>query len=90
MEAEEELGMKEPTFLADAPVFHARTLTQGVNAGHIDVTTWLLVAGTAKSGYRVQEKEATQSGWIDIDELLRTSTLAHLHRGFRKIREIAP
>lgn len=85
MEVEEELGMKEPKLIIDIPVFLTRTLTQGTNAGHIDVTAWLLLEGEVHSTFEIQEKEASQSGWIQIEELLQTAELSNLHRGFKKI-----
>ena len=87
MEVEEELGMKEPKLLTEVPVFHTRTHTQGMNAGHIDVTSWLLIEGDPESTYQIQAKEASQSGWYNIKELLRTGELSNLHRGFKKIFE---
>lgn len=87
METKEELGMKEPRLLAEAPIFLTRTLTQGANAGHIDVTSWLLIEGDDRSAYEIQAKEASQSGWVNIEELLKTAELSNLHRGFKKMIE---
>lgn len=88
MEAEEELGMRQPKLLTEAPIFLNRTLTQGVNAGHVDVTSWLLIEGNAQSAYQIQEKEASQSGWVKIEELLQTAELSNLHRGFKKMLQL--
>jgi 8-oxo-dGTP pyrophosphatase MutT (NUDIX family) len=86
MEVEEELGMKKPKLITEAPIFLTRTLTQGMNAGHIDVTSWFLIEGDhPESTYQVQAKEASQSGWVEIEELLQTAELSNLHRGFRKM-----
>lgn len=87
MEIEEELSMKQAKLLSEAPVFLTRTLTQGMNAGHIDVTSWLLIEGNVQGEYQIQVKEASQSGWFKIEELLRTAELSNLHRGFKKILE---
>lgn len=87
MEVEEELGMQQAKLLSEAPVFLTRTLTQGMNAGHVDVTSWLLIEGDALSEYQIQAKEASQSRWFKIEELLRTAELSNLHRGFKKMLE---
>lgn len=85
-EVREELSMHTPNLIADNPVFLTRTLTQGLNAGHIDVTVWLLVEGNRRHAYHVQEKEAADSGWQEIDQLLRSTAFANLHRGFQKMK----
>lgn len=88
MEAGEELAIKEPKLLTEVPIFLTRTVTQGMNAGHIDVTSWLLVEGNEQSDYQIQTKEASQSGWVKIGELLQASDLSNLHRGFKKMLQL--
>lgn len=84
-EAQEELGILNPVILTDTPVFLTRTLTQGMNAGHVDVTSWFILEGNPNDTYVIQEKEASQSAWMDIRQLLESKELSHLHRGFMKL-----
>lgn len=85
-EMDEELGAKAE-FYIDQPIFHVRTLTQGANAGHTDVTLWFLLKGTPNHPYKILEKEATDARWFTIDEVLADPAMAHLHRGLKKIKE---
>lgn len=86
-EVREELNT-EAVFIDENCFFHTRTLTQGSNAGHIDVTYWFMLEGDPNIEYKVQEKEATGSKWFNIQELLDNPDFSHLHRSLRKIQNI--
>ena len=85
LELREELGVGEVTLIGKSPFFLNRTLTQGLNAGHIDITVWMLVAGNPEEKYNMQEKEASEGKWVTIQNILQDATLSHLHRPLRKI-----
>lgn len=87
-EIQEELGINQPVSVFDGPIFLTRTLTQGLNAGHIDVTAWLTFRSDAIQTYAVQEKEATHGQWIGINQLLSDPQYSSLHRGFRKMKSL--
>jgi 8-oxo-dGTP diphosphatase len=84
----EELQVQSITMLIDNPVFLTRTLTQGTNAGHIDITFWHALEGNPEDSYIIQEKEASDVMWMSIDELLSRKDMSHLHRGFQKLRNM--
>lgn len=83
-EMQEELNI-EPKLINSDPFFLTKTLTQGLNAGHYDITVWFLVEGDPKINYFVLEKEACQSKWIKIEELLVVPEYRHLERVYKKI-----
>lgn len=87
-ETREELGIEEPKLVLETPIFLTRTLTQGKNAGHIDVTSWYVLEADREAIMHIQEKEASESGWVEITALLQTPGLSNLHRGFQKLRSI--
>ena len=86
-EIREELNI-EAAFIDENSFFHTRTLTQGSNAGHIDVTYWFMLEGDTSMQYEVQEKEASGSKWFKIQELLDDLNFSHLHRSLKKIQNI--
>lgn len=86
-EIREELNT-EAAFIDKNSFFHTRTLTQGSNAGHIDVTYWFMLEGDPSVQYEVQEKEASGSKWFNIQEILDDPNFSHLHRSLRKIQNI--
>lgn len=84
-ELEEELGLKNSSPLSNCPTFLVRTLTQGQNAGHIDVTSWYPFWGDPSTSYSVQAKEASQGKWISISEIFTNPQYANLRRGYSKL-----
>lgn len=87
-ETREELGIEEPKLITETPIFLTRTLTQGKNAGHIDVTSWYVLEAHRDAIVQIQEKEASESGWVEITTLLKTPELSNLHRGFQKLKNL--
>lgn len=87
LEIKEELKT-EAKFFDTNPYFHTRTLTQGLNANHTDVTFWFILEGNPDEHYEVQEKEASGSKWSDIEEILSDKNYSHLHRGLKKMQGI--
>ena len=86
-ELKEEVGT-EADFFSEQPFFHVRTLTQGANAGHTDVTFWFLMNGNPGTQYKVLEEEASEAQWFTIDEVLKNPAFEHLHRGLRKSKDL--
>lgn len=84
-ELTEELGISDPQLLKQGPVFLSRTLTQGSNAGHIDLTTWFVFEGNPTTRFTLQEKEALSGAWIKTQDLLSDPKHVSLHRGFHKL-----
>lgn len=87
LEIREEINI-EPKFLDTHPFFLTRTLTGGVNAGHIDVTSWFLLEGDPEITYEIQAKEASEGKWTDIDSIENDPNLSHLHRAIKKIKAL--
>lgn len=86
-EIKEELGI-EAKFLLPHPFFLSRTLTSGLNAGHIDITAWFILEGDPSVAYRVQEKEASEAKWIAISALLDFPYQSNLPRAALKLLRI--
>lgn len=84
-ELQEELGIQFPNMVYPTPVFLSRTLTQGSNAGHIDLTTWFVFEESPEADFLLQEKEATRGAWIEIKKVLADPQYVNLHRGFNKL-----
>lgn len=84
-ECQQELYLK-PKFLIDKPFFLTRTLTTGLNSGHIDVTSWFLVEGDRRENYQVQSKEASEGKWFEIDKIINDPTHFYLSRVLKKIK----
>lgn len=87
LEIREEMSI-EPTFLDTKPFFLTRTLTGGVNAGHIDVTSWFLLEGNPDITYEIQAKEASEGKWADLESIYNDPNLRHLHRAVKKIKAL--
>ena len=87
-ELREELGIKNPQSLYQNPIFLTQTLTQGLNAGHIDITSWYPFRGDPNANYNIQEKEASQGKWIPISEILAHPQYSNLHRGYAKLSRL--
>lgn len=83
-EIKEELGV-EAKFLGPNPFFLSRTLTHGVDPGHIDVTAWFILEGNPSVTYNVQEKEASEGKWIALSELLNFPDQSNLPRAILKL-----
>lgn len=84
-EIREELGIENLPPLYGQPVFLTQTLTQGLNAGHTDVTSWHPFVGNQDIAYSVEEKEASQGKWILISEIFTDPQYANLYRGYAKL-----
>jgi 8-oxo-dGTP diphosphatase len=84
-ELQEELGIQFPRAVHPTPVFLNRTLTQGLNAGHIDLTAWFIFEESPEADFLLQEKEATCGAWIEIKKVLAEPQYINLHRGFNKL-----
>lgn len=84
LEIQEEL-QAEPIFISPHPFLLTQTLTTGLNAGHIDVTSWFIMEGDSSIQYNVQEKEASEAKWLKISELLNNENSSHLHRALSKL-----
>jgi len=84
LEIREELGISAE-FYSDKPFFHTRTVTQGINSGHIDVTFWFILLGNSDRNYHVQEKEASEAKWFNIKDILTDDLFKHLHRSLNKL-----
>lgn len=87
-ELQEELGIEHPVLIRENPIFLTRTLTQGLNAGHIDVTTWFIFEEEVANAYRIQEKEASEGKWFLVSEIMQNQQFANLHRGFHKLAQL--
>lgn len=87
LEIREELDV-DAIFHLDNAFFHTRVTTIGKNAWHIDVTFWFILQWSLSDTYKVQEKEASDSGWFLIEDVLVDKNFQHLHRGVKKLTEI--
>lgn len=85
LEIREEMNI-EPKFLSTKPFFLTRTLTGGVNAGHIDVTSWFLLEGNPEINYEIQAKEASEGRWTDLEVIENDPNFSHLYRAIKKIK----
>lgn len=83
-EMQEELGIIAKFYLNN-PFFHTRVTTKGLNSWHIDVTYWFILKGSSEDTYTVQEKEASDSAWFCIKDILTDTNFQHLHRGLNKL-----
>lgn len=83
----EEIGRVLP-FIIENPFFLTRTVTRGKNAGHIDVTAWFLLRGNSKVMYPIQEKDASLSKWMPVDQLFLLPEEANIPRAARKFIEV--
>ena len=84
LEVEEELGVKLPIF-DNKPFFLTETLTQGLNAGHIDVTLWYPLIGKPDQSFVIQEKEANLAQWFELSDIYTSPELQHLSRAVSKL-----
>lgn len=87
LEMIEELN-ESPRFINTKPFFLTRTLTTGLNSGHIDVTSWFLLEGNPHSQYKLQAKEAIEGSWFDLNNIGHEPSKAYLARAIRKIQTI--
>jgi len=87
LEMLEELN-KKPKFINTKPFFLTRTLTTGLNSGHIDVTSWFLLEGSQHSIYKLQSKEADEGRWFELNNIDHEPSNAYLARAIRKIQTI--
>lgn len=87
-ELEEELGITNPIMILNHPVYLTHTLTQGTNAGHIDLTSWYVFEGDNSITYKVQEKEASNGTWTPIKEILANPQYGTIKDGFIKIKNL--
>lgn len=84
LEMLEELHQK-PKFISRKPFFLTQTLTSGLNAGHVDVTSWFLVNGDPTANYSIQEKEASGGAWFNLATIEGELKQNHLTRAVQKI-----
>lgn len=86
LEMQEEL-QATAKFINSSPFFLTQTLTQGINAGHVDVTAWFLVEGDPEQNYHIQAKEANQGSWFDLNSNVAPLKSQHLSRMLRKLHD---
>lgn len=88
-EMREEL-QQEATLIIPDPLFFTNTVTSGLNAGHIDTTAWFLVEGDPNDHYRVLEREASESRWMDLISLSTMPARSNLPRAVSKFLSMKP
>jgi len=74
-------------FIDNSPFFLTQTLTQGTNAGHLDITAWFVVEGYPEHSYHLQAKEANQGGWFAINSSEEALQSHYLSRALRKLHD---
>ena len=67
----EELGVGVP-FVSPDPVFVTRTLTVGLDGGHVDVSLWYAFGGTRGMVVTPDPGEFTDHRWWHFDEIVLT------------------
>lgn len=83
-EMQEELQY-EATLIHPDPFFLTNTVTNGLNAGHVDTTAWFLVEGNPNDHYHVLEKEASESRWMNLISLSTMPARSNLPRAVSKL-----
>ena len=70
-ECHEELGVTAPLLegLSSNPLFVTRTTTQGIDAGHVDVSLWYVCRWDVGAAIAPDPGEFHDARWWDLDEL---------------------
>jgi 8-oxo-dGTP pyrophosphatase MutT (NUDIX family) len=84
LEMQEETG-QDATLILPTPFFLTRVLTQGLNAGHIDVTVWYLLEAPSDVAYAVMQKEASEVRWFPLEALGDMPAASNLPRVYTKL-----
>lgn len=84
IEMKEELGA-ELQLIQASPFFLTRTFTRGLSPKHVDVTAWYLLEGSPLQQYSIYPKEASESRWMDIEDLINFPEESHVPRAARKL-----
>jgi len=84
-EATEELGIVA-NFVWPDPLFLTVTKTQGLSAGHTDVSLWYLLHGDATVALHPDPDEFHRVAWFAFDQLPLARTDPHLARFVAKLQ----
>ncbi len=84
-EAQEELGIAAD-FLGPDPLFLTVTQTQGISAGHTDISLWYLLRGDRAVALAHDPGEFHGVSWFAFDELPSTRVEPHLARFVAKLQ----
>ena len=87
-EAQEELGITA-NFVWPDPIFLTVTQTQGLSAGHTDVSLWYVLHGSVQMELNHDPGEFHGVAWFGFDNLPLTRADPHLARFVAKLQRLA-
>lgn len=90
-EAKEELSIRAAFFRGNQnPLFATVNTTVGFTPGHIDVSLWYVLQGSAHDFIHHDRSEFTDTEWFGLDEILDMDPVifdAHMHRFVHKLKK---
>lgn len=86
-EAQEELGLTAD-FVWPEPIFLTVTQTQGMSAGHTDVSLWYVLHGKASAALAYDRGEFCNLAWFAFDQLPSARCEPHLERFVAKLQAV--
>ncbi|HRW10749.1 MAG TPA: NUDIX domain-containing protein [Caldilineaceae bacterium] len=86
-EAQEELGLAA-RFVWPDPIFLTVTETQGLSAGHTDVSLWYVLHGNLSMNFIHDPGEFRGVAWFGFDELPSVRVEPHLARFLAKLQKM--
>ncbi len=89
-EADEELSIQAVFFRGNTdPFFATVNTTVGLTPGHVDVSLWYILRGSAHDYVRFDKSEFTDVEWFSFDEILEMDPVIfdkNMHRFVRKLQ----